>query len=136
MSAPLAVPGPIRAEALTGALGGRCTWPSEQPGSLEATVSYSPTEPAGLTAANDYTRESRGGAVLIADEGEPVAHITPFFIDRRGDYRAVIQLIRSGIVEPPTSPGDVESLLASPNPSLPDGVSASRLIATERDTGW
>ena len=136
MSAPLAVQGPIRAEALTGAFGGRCTWPPEQPGSLEAIISYSLTEPAGLTAANDFTRESIGGAVLIADEGEPVAHITPFFVDRRGDYRAVVRLIRSGIVEPPTSPGDVESLLASPNPSLPDGVSASRLVATERDTGW
>ena len=79
----------------------------------------------------------RGSKSPVVWNGKSYAICLPWPPDEmRGDYRAAAHLIRSGIVEPPTSPGDVESLLASPNPSLPDGVSASRLIATERDTGW
>jgi antitoxin (DNA-binding transcriptional repressor) of toxin-antitoxin stability system len=139
MSAPRTVDGPIVAESIAGSCGARLTWPSDQPGSLETSIDWhrgTTSTPAAFIAVNDFTRESGGESVLIIKQGKPVARIRPYYIDPLGDYRAAADLIRRGIVDPPASPSDVEQLLASPNPSLPEGVSASRLIAAERETGW
>ena len=74
----------------------------------------------------------RGEAVLIVHRGVPVARIEPYRTNAQGDDQAAADLIRRGIADPPASPCEAEELLAIPSPRLPDGVSASRLIAAER----
>jgi len=49
-----------------------------------------------------------------------------------GDAQAVAALIRQGIVDPSAVPCTVDELQAMPSPPLPEGVSASRLVAAER----
>ena len=74
----------------------------------------------------------RGESVLIVHRGIPVARIEPCQTDVLGDDQAAVDLIRRGIAEPPAAPCTVDELHAMPSPRLPEGVSASRLIAAER----
>ena len=66
----------------------------------------------------------RGESVLIINRGTPVARIEPYYTNRLGDDQAAADLIRRGIADPPAEPCDVEHLLGTPSPSLPEGVSA------------
>ena len=45
-------------------------------------------------------------------------------------------LIRQGLATAPRAPLDVERVLQARLPRLPDGVSASRLVAAERAEGF
>ena len=75
---------------------------------------------------------ARGESVLIMHRGTPVARLEPYHVNTLDDDQAAADLIRRGVADPPASPCDVQELLAMPSPRLPDGVSASRLIAAER----
>ena len=74
----------------------------------------------------------RGEVVLIMHRGTPVARIEPYRTSELDDDAAVADLIGRGIADPPESPCELDELAAMPSPRLPDGVSASRLIAAER----
>ena len=74
----------------------------------------------------------RGESVLIVRRGTPVARIEPYQAEATSDDEAVADLIRRGIADPPAAPYTVGELQAMPSPRLPEGVSASRLIAAER----
>jgi len=75
---------------------------------------------------------ARGEAVVIMHRGTPVARIEPYRTAGQGDDQVAADLIRRGIADPPAAPCDAEELLAMPSPRVPEGVSASRLIAAER----
>ena len=74
----------------------------------------------------------RGESVLIVHRGTPVARIEPYQTSVLGDDQAAADLVRRGIADPPTAACELKDLPAIPSPRLPDGVSASRLIAAER----
>ena len=75
---------------------------------------------------------ARGEAVVIMHRGTPVARIEPYRTAGQGDDQVAADLIRRDIADPPAAPCDAEELLAMPSPCVPEGVSASRLIAAER----
>ncbi len=76
----------------------------------------------------------RGETVLVTHRGKPVAQIWPIDADSPID-EAAIDLIDEGIMNPPRMRLDLPSFLAAPRPRLPDGRSASRLVAEERNEG-
>ena len=76
----------------------------------------------------------RGESVLIINRGTPVARIEPYYTNRLGHDQAAADLIRRGIADPPAEPCDVEHLLGTPSPSLPEGVSAREAGAAQAET--
>ena len=74
----------------------------------------------------------RGEVVLIMHRGTPVARVEPYRTSELDDDAAVADLVGRGVADPPQSPCELDELTAMPSPRLPDGVSASRLIAAER----
>ena len=68
----------------------------------------------------------------MKDRALTTARTTPLQNHVPGDAQAVTDLIRRGIVDPPAAPCTVDELQAMPSPQLPEGVSASRLVAAER----
>ena len=71
-----------------------------------------------------FIEVGRRESVLIINRGTPVARIEPYYTNRLGHDQAAADLIRRGIADPPAEPCDVEHLLGTPSPSLPEGVSA------------
>lgn len=79
--------------------------------------------------------EVRGGeTVLVTVRGEAVAQIEPIDTDPLAD-RAATELVEEGIAIPPSARLDLPKFLAEHRPRLPEGHSASRLIADERNEG-
>ena len=79
--------------------------------------------------------EVRGGeTVLVTVRGKAVAQIKPVDTDSLTD-RDATELVEKGIAIPPSARLDLPTFLAEPRPRLPDGYSASRLIAGERNEG-
>ncbi len=79
--------------------------------------------------------EVRGGeTVFVTLRGKAVAQIKPIDADALTD-RAATELVEEGIANPPRARLDLPTFLAAPRPRLPDGCSASRLIADERKEG-
>lgn len=79
--------------------------------------------------------EVRGGeTVLVTVRGKAVAQIKPVDTDPLTD-RAATELVEKGIAIPPRARLDLPTFLAEPRPRLPEGHSASRLIADERNEG-
>lgn len=79
--------------------------------------------------------EVRGGeTVLVTVRGEAVAQIKPIDTDPLTD-RAATELVKEGIANPPRAGLDLPTFLAEPRPRLPEGYSARRLIADERNDG-
>ena len=76
----------------------------------------------------------RGETVLVTRRGKAVAQISPIDVDALTD-KAAAELIEEGIARPPRARLDLRSFLATPRPRLPEGQSASRLIADERNEG-
>ncbi len=77
--------------------------------------------------------EVRGGeTVLVMLRGKAVAQIKPFDEDSLTDTAAT-ELVEEGIANPPRARLDLPTFLAAPRPRLPEGYSASRLIADERN---
>ncbi len=87
----------------------------------------------GFSALLDDVR--RGETVLITHRGRPVARIESCRTTDVGAREGEAGLVRRGIADPPRVPLDVDRFLAAPAPRLPDGVSASRLVAAEREEG-
>ena len=87
----------------------------------------------GFSALLDDVR--RGETVLITHRGRPVARIESCRTTDAGAREGEAELVRRGIADPPRLPLDVERFLAAPVPRLPAGVSASRLVAAEREEG-
>lgn len=87
----------------------------------------------GFSALLDDVR--RGETVLITHRGRPVARIESCRTSDVGAREGEAGLVRRGIADPPRVPLDVDRFLAAPAPRLPDGVSASRLVAAEREEG-
>ena len=87
----------------------------------------------GLSALLDEVR--RGETVLITHRGKPVARLESCRTTELTAQEAEVQLVRRGIADPPRAPLDIDRFLAAPVPRLADGVSASRLIAAEREEG-
>jgi antitoxin (DNA-binding transcriptional repressor) of toxin-antitoxin stability system len=91
-----------------------------------ATVSQAKNSLSALLA------DVRGGeTVLVTLRGKAVAQIKPIDSDSLPD-RAATELVEEGIANPPTARLDLPAFLAAPRPRLPEGYSASRLIADER----
>lgn len=79
--------------------------------------------------------EVRGGeTVLVTVRGKAVAQIKPIDTDPLTD-RAATELVEAGIANPPRARLDLPVFLAEPRPRLPEGYSASRMIADERNDG-
>ena len=76
----------------------------------------------------------RGETVLVTHRGKPVAQICPIDAESLID-EAAMDLIEEGIMNPPRMRLELASFLAAPRPRLPDGRSASRLVAEERNEG-
>jgi prevent-host-death family protein len=74
----------------------------------------------------------QGETVLITHRGEPVARIESCRTDHLTPGDAAAELIRQGVASAPRAPLEVDRILAAELPRLPDGVSASRLVAAER----
>ena len=92
-----------------------------------ATVSQAKNDLSAL-----LTEVRRGETVLVTLRGKAVAQIRPFDADSLVD-EAATALIEEGIANPPRARLDLSSFLAAPRPRLPEGQSASRLIADERN---
>lgn len=73
-----------------------------------------------------------GETVLVTHRGKPIARIVPC-APRELTDEAAARLVQQGLADPPQSPLDMATFLATPLPHLPEGCSASRLIAAERD---
>ena len=78
------------------------------------------------------TQVRRGETVLVTHRGKPVAKIKPCAPDELAD-EAAAKLVQQGLADPPQSSLDMATFLAAPVPRLPQGCSASLLIAAERD---
>ena len=79
--------------------------------------------------------EVRGGeTVLVTVRGKAVAQIKPIHTDSLADSAAT-ELVEAGIANPPGARLDLPAFRAEPRPRPPDGYSASRLIADERNEG-
>ena len=87
----------------------------------------------GFSALLDDVR--RGETVLITHRGRPVARIESCRTTDVGAREGEAGLVRRGIADPPRVPLAVDRFLAAPATRLPDGVSASRLVAAEREEG-
>ena len=74
----------------------------------------------------------RGETILVTHRGKAVAQISPLDADSLSD-EAALDLIEDGIMTRPRMRLDLPSFLAARRPRLPDGHSASRLIAKERN---
>lgn len=74
----------------------------------------------------------QGETVLITHRGEPVARIESCRTEHLAPDDAAAELVRQGLATAPRAPLDVERLLEARLPRLPDGISASRLVAAER----
>lgn len=74
----------------------------------------------------------KGETVLITHHGEPVARIESCRTEHLTPDDAAAELIRQGLATAPRAPLDVEHVLEARLPRLPDGISASRLVAAER----
>ena len=72
-----------------------------------------------------------GETVLVTLRGKAVAQIRPIDADSLTD-RAATELVEEGIANPPRARLDLPTFLAASRPRLPEGYSASRLIADER----
>ena len=84
----------------------------------------------GLSALLAEVR--RGETVLVTHRGKAVAQISPFEAGSLID-EAAVDLIEEGIANPPSLRLDLPSFLAAPRHRLPDGHSASRLVAEDRN---
>ncbi len=87
----------------------------------------------GLSALLDEVRQ--GETVLITHHGKPVARIEPCDTADLTSDEAAAALVQRGVVDPPRGALDVDRYLAAPVPRLADGLSASRVVAAERDEG-
>ena len=85
----------------------------------------------GFSAILEEVR--RGETVLITHRGRPVARIESCRTGDGGAGESEAELVRRGIANPPRARLEVDRFLAAPVPRLPEGVSASRLIAAERE---
>ena len=74
----------------------------------------------------------QGETVLITHRGEPVARIESCRTEHLAPDDAAAELVRRGHATAPRVPLDVERVLQARLPRLPEGISASRLIAAER----
>ncbi|MXY71107.1 MAG: type II toxin-antitoxin system prevent-host-death family antitoxin [Acidobacteriia bacterium] len=74
----------------------------------------------------------RGETVLVTHHGKPVAQIRPCDADALTD-EAAAKLVQGDIADPPQGSLDVAAFMDRPLPRLPEGLSASGLIAEERD---
>ena len=86
-----------------------------------------------LSALLDEVR--RGETVLITHHGKPVARIEPYSTAELTVDEAAAALVQRGVVDPPRAALDVDRFLAAPVPQLAKGLSASRVIVSERDEG-
>ncbi len=87
----------------------------------------------GLSALLEDVRH--GETVLITHRGKPVARIESCSATGLAAGQAEAELVQAGIADPPRARLDLERFLAAAAPRLPDGHSASRLIAVERQEG-
>ena len=78
------------------------------------------------------TQLRRGETVLITNRGKPIAQIMPCAPDELTD-EAAGELVQQNLADPPQATLDMATFLATPLTRLPEGCSASRLIAVERD---
>ena len=86
-----------------------------------------------LSALLDEVR--RGETVLITHHGKPVARIEPYSAAELTVDEAAAALVQAGVADPPRATLDVDRFLAAPVPRLAEGLSASRVIVSERDEG-
>ncbi len=87
----------------------------------------------GLSALLDEVR--RGETVLITHHGTPVARIERCDPADLAADAAAAALVQRGVADPPRDALDVDGYLAAPVPRLAQGLSASRIVAAERDEG-
>ena len=73
-----------------------------------------------------------GETVLVTHRGEPIAQIRPWAPGELTD-EAAAKLVQQDLADPPQAPLELATFLAAPLPRLPEGCSASLLIAAERD---
>ena len=74
----------------------------------------------------------RGETVLVTHRGKPVAQIRPCDADVLTD-EAAAKLVQQDLADPPRASLDLAAFVSRRKPRLPEGCTASRLIAAERD---
>lgn len=74
----------------------------------------------------------RGETVLVTHRGEPIAQIRPCDGDVPSD-EAAAELVQQDLADPPRASLDLPAFVSRRRPRLPEGCTASRLIAEERD---
>ena len=74
----------------------------------------------------------RGETVLVTHRGKPVAQIRPCDADVPSD-EAAAKLVQQDLADPPRASLDLAAFVSRRRPRLPEGCTASRLIAAERD---
>ena len=73
----------------------------------------------------------RGETVLVTHRGKPVAQIRPCDADVPSD-EAAAELVQQDLADPPRASLDLAAFVSRRMPRLPEGCTASRLIAAER----
>lgn len=73
-------------------------------------------------------RVKEGDEILITERGQPIARIVPVL----SEEEAIQEMVRKGIVRPPTKPMDVEAFLRMPWPEDPEGLVLAALIDDRR----
>lgn len=74
----------------------------------------------------------RGETVLVTHRGKPVAQIRPCDADVLTD-EAAAKLVQQDLADPPRASLDLAAFVSRRRPRLPEGCTASRLIAAERN---